>query len=107
MIATPRRRESSRCSAARLRRGRSQRARSSRAGCRPSGSWARLCPQSMATGPPPLCTPDGYTIMLGFTGTLDIAPSLYPHAGYDPRKDFAPVGRVGVACRPFAVDVGV
>ena len=52
-------------------------------------------------------TPDGYTIMLGFTGTLGIAPSLYPNAGYDPRKDFAPVGRVGVACRPFAVDVGV
>src|SRR5437870_13906200 len=47
-------------------------------------------------------TPDGYTIMLGFTGTLGIAPSLYPNAGYDPRKDFAPLGRVGVACRPFA-----
>jgi hypothetical protein len=36
-------------------------------------------------------TPDGYTIMLGFTGTLGIAPSLYPNVGYDPRKDFAPV----------------
>jgi tripartite-type tricarboxylate transporter receptor subunit TctC len=30
-------------------------------------------------------TPDGYTIMLGFTGTLGIAPSLYPNVGYDPR----------------------
>src|SRR5262245_26510126 len=35
--------------------------------------------------------------MLGYTGTLGIAPSLYPNAGYDPRKDFAPVGRIGVA----------
>ena len=41
-------------------------------------------------------TPDGYTIMLGFTGTLGIAPSLYPNAGYDPRKDFAPIGRIGM-----------
>ena len=31
-------------------------------------------------------TPDGYTIMLGYTGTLGIAPDLYPNAGYDPRK---------------------
>ena len=42
-------------------------------------------------------TPDGYTIMLGYTGTLGIAPSLYANAGYNPRKDFAPVGRVGIA----------
>jgi len=41
--------------------------------------------------------PDGYTIMLAFTGTLAIAPSLYPNAGYNPRKDFAPVGLIGVA----------
>ena len=42
-------------------------------------------------------TPDGYTIMLGFTGTLAIAPSLYANAGYDPRKQFAPIGLIGVA----------
>ena len=41
--------------------------------------------------------PDGYTIMLGFTGTLAIAPSLYSNSGYDPRKDFAPIGRIGTA----------
>jgi tripartite-type tricarboxylate transporter receptor subunit TctC len=41
--------------------------------------------------------PDGYTIMLGFTGTLAMAPSLYPNPGYDPRKDFAPIGRIGAA----------
>jgi tripartite-type tricarboxylate transporter receptor subunit TctC len=41
--------------------------------------------------------PDGYTIALGYTGTLAIGPSLYPNAGYDPRTDFAPIGRIGVA----------
>ena len=47
--------------------------------------------------------PDGYTIMLGFTGTLAIAPSLYPSAGYDPRKDFAPIGRIGTAPNSLVV----
>jgi tripartite-type tricarboxylate transporter receptor subunit TctC len=47
--------------------------------------------------------PDGYTIALGYTGTLAIAPSLFPNAGYDVRADFAPIGRVGVA--PSAVVV--
>src|SRR5262249_42979784 len=41
--------------------------------------------------------PDGYTIALGYSGTLAIAPSLFPNAGYDVRADFAPIGRIGVA----------
>ena len=36
--------------------------------------------------------PDGYTLLLGYTGTLAIGPSLYKNPGYDPRKDFAPIG---------------
>jgi tripartite-type tricarboxylate transporter receptor subunit TctC len=43
------------------------------------------------------CDPDGYTILLGYTGTLAIGPSLYRNAGYDPRKDFAPIGMIGNA----------
>ena len=39
--------------------------------------------------------PDGYTILLAYTGTLAINPTLYPNAGYDPRKDFAPIGLIG------------
>ena len=39
--------------------------------------------------------PDGYTLLLGYTGTLAIAPSLYRNAGYDPRKDFEPIGMIG------------
>ena len=38
--------------------------------------------------------PDGYTLGHGGTGTLAIDPTLYPNAGYDPRKDFAPVGLI-------------
>jgi tripartite-type tricarboxylate transporter receptor subunit TctC len=41
--------------------------------------------------------PDGYTIGLGYTGTLSIAPSLYTNPGYDVRKDFAPIGMIGTA----------
>lgn len=41
--------------------------------------------------------PDGYTVLLGYTGTLAIGPSVYPDVGYDVRKDFAPIGRIGVA----------
>src|SRR5579863_6046300 len=41
--------------------------------------------------------PDGYTLMVGYTGTLAIAPSLYRSAGYDPRKDFVPIGMIGSA----------
>jgi len=33
--------------------------------------------------------PDGYTLLLGSTGTLSTAPPLYPRLGYDPVKDFA------------------
>jgi tripartite-type tricarboxylate transporter receptor subunit TctC len=40
---------------------------------------------------------DGYTLGLGGTGTLAIAPTLYPNVGYDPRKDFAPVGLIATS----------
>jgi tripartite-type tricarboxylate transporter receptor subunit TctC len=47
--------------------------------------------------------PDGYTIALGYTGTLAIGPSLYKNAGYDPRKDFAPIGLIGNAPNSLVV----
>ena len=37
---------------------------------------------------------DGYTLMLGETGQLSIAPSSYNRLPYDPAKDFAPVSQV-------------
>jgi tripartite-type tricarboxylate transporter receptor subunit TctC len=41
--------------------------------------------------------PDGYTLGLGGTGTLAIDPTLYPNAGYDPRKDFSPIGLIATS----------
>src|SRR4029077_12060386 len=41
--------------------------------------------------------PDGYTLVLGGTGTLAINPTLYGNVGYDPRKDFAPVGLIATS----------
>src|SRR5438874_10967908 len=35
--------------------------------------------------------PDGMTLLIA-TSSLAINPSLYPNAGYDPIKDFAPIG---------------
>jgi tripartite-type tricarboxylate transporter receptor subunit TctC len=36
--------------------------------------------------------PDGYTIISGHLGTNALAPAFYPNLGYDPQKDFAPIG---------------
>jgi len=38
--------------------------------------------------------PDGYTLVMGSTGTVAMAPSVFPNVGYDPRKDFAPIGLI-------------
>lgn len=35
---------------------------------------------------------DGYTILSGHLGTNALAPAFYPSLGYDPQKDFAPIG---------------
>jgi tripartite-type tricarboxylate transporter receptor subunit TctC len=40
--------------------------------------------------------PDGYTLLIA-TSALAINPSLYPDAGYDPKKDFAPVGLIATS----------
>jgi tripartite-type tricarboxylate transporter receptor subunit TctC len=52
---------------------------------------------SIATRQVAKAAPDGYTLGLGGTGTLAINPTLYPNAGYDPRKDFAPVGLIATS----------
>jgi tripartite-type tricarboxylate transporter receptor subunit TctC len=38
--------------------------------------------------------PDGYTLLVASAATLAIGPTLYPNAGYDPAKSFAPIGFV-------------
>lgn len=42
-------------------------------------------------------TPDGYTILLSYTSTFSTGPSMYKNAGYDVRKDFAPIGLIAVS----------
>ena len=41
--------------------------------------------------------PDGYTLLLGYAGTLSINPSLFEKVPFDSVKDFAPVGKIGDA----------
>jgi len=48
----------------------------------------------IAAGEAARAAPDGYTLMLGETGQLSIAPSTYTKLPYDPVKDFAPVSQV-------------
>src|SRR6266571_8314880 len=47
--------------------------------------------------------PDGYTLLATSTGTTAIGPSIYPNAGFDPRKDFTPIGRIGTGFNALAV----
>jgi tripartite-type tricarboxylate transporter receptor subunit TctC len=49
---------------------------------------------SIATRQVAKAAPDGYTLVIGGTGTLAVNPTLYKNVGYDPRKDFAPVGLI-------------
>jgi len=46
---------------------------------------------------------DGYTLLMGSTGTLAINISLYPRLGYHPVRDFAPIIHVGSS--PYLVAV--
>ena len=41
--------------------------------------------------------PDGYTLLLGFDGTLVINPHVYAKVPFDTMKDFAPVSKIGDA----------
>ncbi|MES2945673.1 MAG: tripartite tricarboxylate transporter substrate binding protein [Pseudomonadota bacterium] len=48
--------------------------------------------------------PDGYTLMLGETGQLAIAPNSYSKLPYDAQKDFVPVSQVVSADFVFLVN---
>ena len=41
--------------------------------------------------------PDGYTMLIAFTGTIGINPSLYANLGYDPAKDLTPIGSIATS----------
>lgn len=41
--------------------------------------------------------PDGYTLLLGYDGTLVINPHIYSNPGFDTLKDFIPTAKIGDA----------
>jgi len=41
--------------------------------------------------------PDGYTLVLGFDGTMVINPHVFPRLPFDTLKDFTPIGKIGDA----------
>lgn len=41
--------------------------------------------------------PDGYTLLLGFDGTMAINPHVFAKTGFDGPKDFAPITKIGDA----------
>src|SRR5215470_10654529 len=47
--------------------------------------------------------PDGYTLLFGSSGSLAVAPALYPKLNFDPLKSFAPVASVSLLPHVFVV----
>ena len=47
--------------------------------------------------------PDGYTLMVVTSATVETSPSLFQSLGYDPRKDFAPIGLIAATPNLIAV----
>ena len=57
-----------------------------------AGASGNIGTQAVATA-----APDGYTLVLGFDGTLVINPHVFAAFPFDPVKDLAPVGKIGDA----------
>jgi tripartite-type tricarboxylate transporter receptor subunit TctC len=47
--------------------------------------------------------PDGYTVLIGPIGSQAIVHHMYPKRGFDIRRDFAPVSRIGYGTIVFVV----
>jgi tripartite-type tricarboxylate transporter receptor subunit TctC len=52
---------------------------------------------NIGTGLVATAAPDGYTLVLGFDGTMVINPHVFEKVPFDTLKDFAPIGRIGDA----------
>ena len=57
-----------------------------------AGASGNIGVQQVAMAPP-----DGYTLVLGFDGTLVINPHVFPNFPIDVQKDLEPVGKIGDA----------
>jgi tripartite-type tricarboxylate transporter receptor subunit TctC len=56
------------------------------------GASGNIGTQSVA-----VASPDGYTLVLAFDGTMVINPHVFAKVPFDTLKDFAPVGKIGDA----------
>jgi tripartite-type tricarboxylate transporter receptor subunit TctC len=59
---------------------------------RPLGGSGTVATREVLRGPA-----DGYTILLAYTSTMATGPNLFANVGYDPRKNVAPIGLIGMA----------
>jgi tripartite-type tricarboxylate transporter receptor subunit TctC len=59
---------------------------------RASAGSGTVTTRAVARGPA-----DGYTLLLAYTSTMATGPHMFANVGYDVRKDFAPVGLIGMA----------
>jgi tripartite-type tricarboxylate transporter receptor subunit TctC len=59
---------------------------------RAAGGSGTVGTRAVARGPA-----DGYTLLLAYTSTMATGPHMFANVGYDARKDFAPVGLIGMA----------
>jgi tripartite-type tricarboxylate transporter receptor subunit TctC len=49
---------------------------------------------TIATRAAAKAAPDGYTLIMTTSATVGTSPALFSNLGYDPRKDFAPIGLI-------------
>jgi len=52
-------------------------------------------------------SPDGHNLVMAYTGTIAINPSMYPKLPYDPVRDFAPITQVASAPMLLVVNPAV
>ena len=66
------------------------------------GAGSNIAAQAVLRSPP-----DGYTLLLGSPGTNAINPHLYANAGFDPLKDFLPIGQIAEVPNLIAAHPGI
>jgi tripartite-type tricarboxylate transporter receptor subunit TctC len=62
------------------------------------GAGGTVATRAVAKSPP-----DGYTLLVITSATVGTSPSLFQNLGYDPRKDFAPIGLIAATPNLIAV----
>ena len=59
---------------------------------------------NIGTGYAARAKPDGYTLYLGTVASHGVAPNLYKNTGYDPVKDFTPIGLIAASPQIIVVN---